>query len=48
MLQNVTDSDYEILLAADMNVDWFSSNCSLKRELSDAAAVFVSDCEPDF
>lgn len=40
MLQNVTDSDYELLFAADMNVDWFSSNCYLKRKLSDAATVY--------
>lgn len=39
MLQNVTDNDNEIYISGDMNIDWFASNCSLKRKLSNAATV---------
>lgn len=39
MLQKVTDSDYDIIFAADMNIDWFCGKCSLKKKLCDVASV---------
>ena len=39
MLENVTDNDNDICILGDMNIDWLSSNCTLKRKLSNAATL---------
>lgn len=38
MLQNATDTNYEVIFASDMNVDW-SANCSLRKKLNEIASV---------
>ena len=39
MLHHATDTSNDIFVLADMNIDWFSDNCSLKRALGDAANI---------
>ena len=39
MLQKVSDTDREIYFLGDVNVDWLSKNCPMKRKLNDTATV---------
>lgn len=39
MLQTVTDTNREIYFGGDLNIDWFSNTCTLKKKLSDVAIV---------
>ena len=39
MLENVTDNGNDIYMLGDMNIDWLSSNCTLKKKLSNAATL---------
>ena len=39
MLQNVSDKDREMYFIGDLNIDWLSKNCPMKRKLKDTATI---------
>ena len=39
MLQNVSDKNSEMYFVGDLNIDWLSKNCPMKRKLKDTATV---------